>query len=168
MATVEQQKLLNQLELFLKEATSEEQSLVSDIITGLEAKRNGSFRTYIAALTQMEGCFLDNGDYEVRLPIQPLIENPLKMTHGGITATLLDTTMGSLVNRSLPVSQAAVTSEMNIHYIKPGIGQFLRCVASLSHKGNNLCITEAKVFNDQEKLIAMATATFFIIARPTE
>jgi uncharacterized protein (TIGR00369 family) len=159
-------QFLNKLKDFVSHATEEELSTVFNLVDGVERKRNGEYKTYLAAMTQITTRFLDNGTYEVTLPIQPLIENPLKMVHGGMTATLLDTAMGSLVNYSLPQGLAAVTSQMNIHYINPGVGSYLRCIASLTHQGKHLCVTEGKVYDDKEKLVAMATGTFFIITRP--
>ncbi len=152
----------------LNNANDEELHVLESMLKGLHDKQQGRYATYLSALTQIKTKFLDNDDYEVLLPIQPLINNPLQMVHGGITATLLDTAMGSMINRRLPEDQAAVTAEMNVHYIKPGVGQALRCVAHLSHKGNSLCVAEAKVYDDREKLMAMATATFAIIKRPTK
>ncbi|ARK31129.1 PaaI family thioesterase [Halalkalibacter krulwichiae] len=158
-------QLLHRLESLLKEANEEERDLVSRIVDGLELKRMGKHSTYLAALTNVESRTLENGQFEMTLPIQPLVENPLKMVHGGMTATLLDSAMGSLVNESLSENFAALTAEMNVHYIKPGVGSYLRCVASLSHKGNQLCVTEGKVYDEHNKLVAMATATFFIIKK---
>jgi uncharacterized protein (TIGR00369 family) len=150
----------------LNTSNEEELHVLSSLLKGFNDKKKNKYATYLSALTQIKTCFLENGDYEVLLPIQPLINNPLKMVHGGITATLLDTAMGSLINRVLPEEKAAVTAEMNVHYIKPGIGETLRCIAHLSHRGNSLCVAEAKVYDDNQKLIAMATGTFAIINRP--
>ncbi len=159
-------QLRQKIDHYLAMTNEEERQLLSNMIDGLTAKKEGTYRTYLAAMTQIKTRFLDNGDYEVLLPIQPLIENPLKMVHGGMTATLLDTAMGSLINQSISTEMAAVTAEMNIHYIKPGVGNYLRCVASLSHKGRQLCVAEAKVYDEKEKLVAMGTGTFFLIKRP--
>lgn len=168
MNDVANEQLLQRVENFLTNASDEERHLLSTIIHGFSEKQNGTYTTYLAALTQIKTRFLENGDYEVILPIQPLIENPLKIVHGGMTATLLNTAMGSLVNQSISSDLAAVTTEMNVHYIKPGVGSHLRCVASLLNKGRQLCVTEAKVYDEKEKLIAMGTGTFFIMKRPKE
>ncbi|GAE24117.1 hypothetical protein JCM9140_22 [Halalkalibacter wakoensis JCM 9140] len=162
------QDLATKTQQFLDQATAEEMTIVSNLIDGLSEKRDGKYHTYLAAITQISSCFLENGDYEIKLPIQPLIMNPLNMLHGGMTATLLDTTMGSLVNRSLPTDLAAVTSEMNIHFIKPGVGEYVRCIATITHRGTHTYISEAKVYDEREKLIAMATGTFFILNKPTQ
>jgi len=163
---MEEKQLLDKLTTFLENSNEEERTVLNTIIDGFTKKRNGDYKTYLAAMTHIETRLSDNNEYEITLPIQPLIENPLKMVHGGMTATLLDTTMGSIVHQSLPPELTALTAEMNVHYLKPGIGGHLRCVATLTHKGKQLCVTEGKVYDDNEKLVAMATATFFIITKP--
>ncbi|ERN53073.1 PaaI family thioesterase [Alkalihalophilus marmarensis] len=166
MMTTLKQELNDTFQELISTANDEELHVLSSMLRGLNDKKEQKYATYLSALTQIQTRFLDNGDYEVVLPIQPLINNPLQMVHGGITATLLDTAMGSMINRILPEDKAAVTAEMNVHYIKPGVGSKLRCVAHLAHKGNSLCVTEAKVYDDREKLVAMATGTFALINRP--
>lgn len=142
------QELLEAIEVYLDEATNEEVDVLQAILSGIKKKKSGEYRSYISALTLDKRKFLDNGDYEVRLPIKPLIYNPLNFVHGGITATLLDTAMGSLVNQSLPEHLAAVTSELKINYLKPGVGKELICIASIVHKGTSFYVCEAKVYND--------------------
>ncbi|MFC0558733.1 PaaI family thioesterase [Halalkalibacter alkalisediminis] len=163
---MEEKQLLHKLNTFLEESSEEERTLLDIIVDGFTKKRRGDYKTYLDAMTHIETRMLDSGEYEIVLPVQPLIENPLKMVHGGMTATLLDTTMGSLVNQSLPADSTALTAEMNVHYLKPGLGKHLRCVASLTHKGKQLCVTEGKVYDQNGKLVAIATATFFIITKP--
>lgn len=168
MNQVDPNQLLHKLHTFLENSNEEEITLLNTIIDGFEEKRKGNYKTYLSAMTNIQPRVLENGDYEIILPIQPLIENPLKMVHGGMTATLLDTAMGSLVNHSLPQDSNALTAEMNVHYLKPGIGKYLRCIASLSHHGKQLCVTEGKVYDENDKLIAMATGTFFIVKKAKE
>lgn len=163
--TMDRNQLLENIEDYLSEASPEEVDVLSSILEGLKGKKHGEYRSYISALTMDRRRFLDNGDYEVRLPIQPLIYNPLNFVHGGITATLLDTAMGSFVNQSLPEHLAAVTTEMKVNYLKPGTGKELICIASIIHKGTSFYVCEAKVYNDKNKLIASGSGSFFIIKR---
>ncbi|MGO4887908.1 PaaI family thioesterase [Anaerobacillus sp. MEB173] len=161
----EQQELLSKIERYIKQANNEEMGVLSAIIEGLEKKQNGDYLTYLAGITSVKSQFIDEDTYEVTIPIQPLIENPLKIVHGGITATLLDTAMGAFINRLLPEDSAAVTSEIKINYLTPGIGTTLRCLATIAHKGKKLWVAEAKVYSDTNKLVAMASGSFFIIPR---
>ncbi|WP_096199228.1 PaaI family thioesterase [Bacillus sp. FJAT-45350] len=155
--------ILQKVEQYLQEANHEEVDVLDSLVTGIMKKKDGEYETYINAITQMSSLYLENGDYEIVIPIQPVIKNVVNMAHGGITATLIDTAMGSLVSKKLPSDQAVVTSEINIHYIKPGVGDYLRCVATLLNQGKRLCVTEAKVYSDEGKIVASGSGSFVII-----
>lgn len=150
---------------FLNKANEEEIALLKTVFKGIEEKRSGKYVSYVAAFTQMEAKFLPNGDYEITIPIQPLIYNHLKMVHGGITATLADTAMGTMISEKLPPDLSVVTAEIKMNYIKPGLGKYLRCVATLLNQGKHLCVTEAKIYSDKNELVASALGTFFIIKK---
>lgn len=157
------EQFLENVHNFLEEATVEEFHILQALLIAAKAKQNGEYRSYLSALLKVESRFLENGNYEVRIPIEPLIYNPLQIVHGGITASLIDIAMGSLVYQSIPEHYKTVTTELKVNYLKPGIGQQLICVASLVHKGNSICVTQAEVLNEKGTIIAIATGSFFII-----
>lgn len=150
------------LSTLLQEANDEELDVLLSALKGVREKQSGKYPTYLAALTQVEAHFLPNGDFEMTMPIQPIVHNPLQMVHGGITATLLDTAMGWMITKKLPEHLGSVTAELKVNYIKPGVGKQLRCVATLLHQGKHLCFAEAKVYSDNNEIIASASGTFFI------
>lgn len=157
------QKLIEEFNNFINEASPEDIDVVTSLLKSAKEKQVGKFRSYLSAIMQVESRFLENGDYEMRIPIQPVVHNPLKMVHGGITASLIDTAMGSLVYQSLPEHMATVTTELKVNYLKAGIGKELICIASIVHRGSSLYVCEAKVYNNEESLIAIGTGSFFII-----
>jgi uncharacterized protein (TIGR00369 family) len=73
--------------------------------------------------------------------------------------------MGTLANYLLPEGFGAVTNQLNIHYIAPGIGDFLHCKAELIHQGNKTLVISGEAFRSDGKKIAYATGTFFIIQK---
>lgn len=160
-------RILQKLQTFFVEANEEERQALEHVIDAVirkQTKQNGS---YIGGLLQTSRKVLDDQTYEITIPNTELIQNPLKIVHGGITATLLDSAMGSVVHHVLPHNKAAVTTEMKINYVAPGIGKELRCVAQMIHRGSKICVTEGRVFRDDGTLIAHATGSFFIIDRPS-
>ena len=102
---------------------------------------------------------------EITVPLNPVWNNSLDIVHGGVTATLLDTTMGTVVNAILPEGYVAVTNQLNIHYIAPGIGDTLHCKAEIIHHGSKTMIIEGETYRSDGKKIAHATGTFFIIQK---
>lgn len=161
-------RILQKLQSFFLEANEEERQAMEQAIDAVirkQTKQNGS---YIGGLLQTKRQVIDDQTYEITIPNTALIQNPLQIVHGGITATLLDSAMGSVVHHVLPENKAAVTTEMKINYVAPGIGKEFRCVAKMIHKGSKICVIEGRVFRDDETLIAHATGSFFIIDRPVK
>jgi uncharacterized protein (TIGR00369 family) len=108
---------------------------------------------------------LDEKTCEITIPLHQILNNNLNILHGGITATVLDTTMGSLANYLLPEGFGAVTNQLNIHYIAPGIGETIRCKAEIVHKGTKTMVISGEAYRSDGKKIAYATGTFFIISK---
>jgi uncharacterized protein (TIGR00369 family) len=112
----------------------------------------------------MERTF-DQDTCEITIPINPILNNNLNILHGGITATVLDTAMGSLANHHLPEGYGAVTNQLNIHYTAPGTGASLRCKAEILHQGSKTMVISGEAYRSDGKKIAHATGTFFIIEK---
>jgi uncharacterized protein (TIGR00369 family) len=148
----------------LQNANEEDQYVLELLLNGLKKKQFHEKGSYIGALLHAEGEYKEN-EFKITIPNTPIIQNALNIVHGGITATLLDSAMGGLVHHILPPDKAAVTTEIKINYVAPGVGKELSCVAGMIHKGNKTVVTEGKVFRDDGTLIAHSTASFFIINR---
>lgn len=162
-ATTNQTKIHEKLEEFLQRATEEDVRVLQSVLDGFNKKQNGEVSTYLEGLTDVSGKMIDEKTYEMTLPITPLVLNPLFIVHGGITATLADSAMGTLVGHLLPEGKKAVTSEIKLNYISPGVGKMLKCIATALHVGKKTCVTEAKIYTEEGKLAATASGSFFII-----
>ncbi|WP_164462164.1 PaaI family thioesterase [Bacillus sp. FJAT-42376] len=134
------------------------------LVEAMKRKHQKSSGTYIGALLQAEGTDGED-EFTLTIPNTALIQNSLNIVHGGITATLADSAMGTLAHKILPGHLAAVTSELKINYTAPGTGSSLSCKAKLIHKGSKTMLMESRIFRDDGKLMAYSTATFFIIER---
>jgi uncharacterized protein (TIGR00369 family) len=134
------------------------------VLSGVKNKLSGKNSTYIDGLLHMDRT-LDNQTCEIDIPITRMLDNTLGIVHGGFTATVLDTAMGTLANKLLPEGYAAVTSQMNIHYLAPGIGDNLHCKATLIHKGRSTVVLEADVFRSDGRKIAHSSGSFFVVEK---
>jgi uncharacterized protein (TIGR00369 family) len=158
------QELKHLLEECLQLADENDTKIIESILTGVKEKLKRENGTYIEHILQMKRN-LDVDTYELTLPLSSLVNNNLDILHGGITATVLDTAMGMMVNKVLPEGQAAVTNQLNIHYLAPGIGSQITCKAKIVHQGSKTMVMEAEVQRDDGKKIAHATGSFFIIKK---
>jgi len=137
---------------------------ITILLEGIQRKIKQNRNTFFDGILHMEGSYEQNS-CEITIPINPIINNDLGIVHGGITATVLDTAMGVLANQLLPEGLGAVTNQLNIHYIAPGIGETLRCKAEIVHQGSKTMVISGEAFRSDGKKIAYATGTFFIIKK---
>ena len=137
------------------------------VLSGVKNKLTGKNSTFIDGLLHMERT-LDLQTCELDIPITKMLDNTLGIVHGGFTATILDTAMGTLANKLLPEGFAAVTSQLNIHYLAPGIGDRLHCKATLVHKGRSTVVLEADVFRSDGKKIAHSSGSFFVVEKQSK
>lgn len=158
-------ELFQALKEITETGTQEEQEILRLAVQAVRQKRErGS--AYLSGFLGLAGEFTEEGTYRFRIPITPYMKNRGGIVHGGITATLVDSTMGSLINKSLPEGKAAVTVEMKVNYLEAGIGEELISEARLIRLGQTLAFADCKVENERGKRIVHATATFAIIPLP--
>lgn len=157
--------LPNHLNKIVHEGTDEEKEVLKLAVQAIYQKRERQ-SAYLSGFMGLKGEFVDQETYQFKVPITAFMMNRVHMVHGGITATLADSTMGSLINQRLPDGQGCVTSEMKVNYISPGRGTTLISQAKIVHMGKQLCVAECRITNEKGKLIVMATGTFFVINYP--
>ncbi len=158
-------KVEEKIRRYIEQASEEEAAVLEQIVDGLLAKQKKEQLTYLSGITHAEANIPSKDIFSIRVPITPLIYNPLQIVHGGMTATLLDSAMGGAAMQVLSDDLTAVTSQLNIHYLRPGVGSFLECQASVVHAGKQLLVVEGHAYDDKKRLIAKATGTFFVIPR---
>lgn len=59
------------------------------------------------------------GEIAMRLDYDGSLENTLRMLHGGVAATMLDTAMGAAAHAMLPLGSAVVTLDLTLTYMRP-------------------------------------------------
>ena len=87
--------------------------------------------------------------------------NPAGAVHGGMLATLVDTTMGAAV-RSTVEDDSPATSQLTVTYLRPGKPGKLSVTARVSKSGDSLTVCEADVEQDGKTLVH-ALATFALV-----
>ena len=141
-------------------------SALEHVLEGFQKKIDNKYSQHIDGLLQMERKIdKEKKTCEITIPLNVVWNNSLDIVHGGITATILDTTMGTAINAILPEGYGAVTNQLNIHYIAPGIGDSLHCKAEIIHHGSKTVVIAGEAYRSDGKKIAYATGTFFIIQK---
>jgi len=93
--------------------------------------------------------------------------NPQNVAHGGVVYALADTVMGGALRSMLSEEQSCATLEIKITYFRPAFDGELICTASVDHCGKRFAHISARV-EGGNKLIALATGNFAILAAPPE
>ena len=89
--------------------------------------------------------------------------NSFLVTHGGAIMTLLDVTMATAA-RSVDLEIGVVTIEMKTTFMQPSVGP-LRARGTHIHRTATLAFTEAKIYDEHERVCAHATGTFKYVKR---
>lgn len=101
---------------------------------------------------------LRNGYAKLKLPIQSSFINAKKSVHGGVYASILDTTMG-MATRSLGYEKV-VTLQMNIQFLKSIENGIIKSEATVLNQSHSTALIESKLFDEENNLIAFCTGTF--------
>ena len=157
-------EIRNLLEGCLQNADKNDLVVLKQLLQGIHQKKEQKKGSYIGSLLQMVRK-LDDYTCELTIPINSLTMNDLGIVHGGITATAIDSAMGALAGSLVPSGYATVTTQLNIHYIAPGLGDYLYCKAEIEHRGTKTIVLSATVHTSEGKKIAKSTGSFFIIER---
>ncbi|MFC7392431.1 PaaI family thioesterase [Scopulibacillus cellulosilyticus] len=150
----------------LAQAGSDDLDALEKLLQGIRSKQNKKSKTYLNGVLNYQGQLTEDKKYEAEIELTPFVLNPLKIVHGGITATFADTVMGTLVNELLPENKRCVTSELKLNYLKPATGSKLKCKAELVHRGSHICFVTANILTEDEEIAAYAAGSFFIISKP--
>jgi uncharacterized protein (TIGR00369 family) len=156
-----EKQLFQLFQQVMDQSSEKEKTVLKQLLVGF-LDNISSDEPFLGSLFKMEKTVTESA-CKITIPITELIHNHLDIVHGGITATLLDSAMGTLASYVAPPDHGAVTSNLNIHYIAPGKGESMTAIAKLIHKGSKTIVAEGEVYLNNGKKIAHSTGTFFIV-----
>ncbi len=93
----------------------------------------------------------------ISFPAEDFLFNPQGSLHGGTIATVMDISMGHLVNK---VAAPGATIEMKIQYMRPVPKEMVSVEGRFLKRGRNLSFMESRLFDSGANLCALATATW--------
>ena len=99
----------------------------------------------------------DKKKLKITFNINEMLLNPQGSLHGGVMATVMDISMGHLLNKT--VGKGA-TIEMKIQYLRPLREGRVTCEGRFIKKGRTLSFMESRLSDGAGKLAAIATATW--------
>jgi uncharacterized protein (TIGR00369 family) len=79
--------------------------------------------------------------------------------HGGILCDLADAAMGMAFFTTLEEGESFTTLELKINYLRPFWTGTLLAYGKVVSRGKTIGLTECRIVDDQDRLIAHATST---------
>ena len=136
--------------------------LVSDLVSGEELRERIPFVKDLG-LELVSG---SGGHARVELKVTPRHLNGWGGVHGGVTMTVLDVAMAVAARSLEPDGRGVLTIEMKTSFIQAGPPEG-RVVATGTcvHRTNSLAFCEAEMRDDQDRIVARASATFKFLRR---
>ncbi len=96
----------------------------------------------------------------IEMEMRDDLRQPSGVLHGGVTATLIDTTMAFAVRTRLPIDVATATIDLTVHYLRPHISGTFTCTAKVVRAGKRIFTVSADVVGEGGKLIATSISTY--------
>ncbi len=88
---------------------------------------------------------------------------PFGIVHGGVLASLIDTATFWSAYLRLPQDTGLVNVDLKLNYLRPVTGGKLRAEGTCIKPGNTLSYSEARVIDDNDKIIAHGTSTLMAL-----
>ena len=92
--------------------------------------------------------------------------NPIGSVHGGVAATLLDSSLGCAIHTTLAAGQAYTTTDLHIRYLRAMSAETGRVLADsrVVHAGRKLATADGRLYaEDGGKLFATGTTSCIIL-----
>ena len=111
------------------------------------------------------GLVLDDlgpGWCETHIDILPKHQQQDGYIHAGVQATLADHTAGGAAGTLVPAGYLVLSAEFKINFLRPAVGERLRCRAEVLKAGKTLSVAESEVYavrGGEEKLVSKAIIT---------
>ena len=109
---------------------------------------------------------IEAGRIEGEMPLDQKHMQQFGFVHGGVTATILDITMGFSAYSLCAKGSGTVTANISVDYFHPGEGEKIIAIGEVEKPGGKMIFCTGKVYtetNGVRKLIASARSVMAVI-----
>lgn len=117
---------------------------------------------FLARLFGLELSYSE-GECRIEFDLKDFMFNPQGGLHGGITAFVLDISMGHLLHRT---SGPGTTVEMKVQYLKAARSGRVTCTARFIRHGRSLSFLRSELIDEHGEMVAYATSTWKSLKQP--
>src|SRR5699024_5896907 len=98
------------------------------------------------------------GSVRLKLPIKPSFHNIQHIVHGGIFASILDTSMGMTLRST--GYDVVTTLDMDIHFLNLAKEGTIYCTGEFIHHGRSTALVKAELVNEDDEILAYSIVYF--------
>ena len=120
----------------------------------------------IASVLDFEITLVEEGRVVFAITPEEWMYNPIGSVHGGVAATLLDSSLGCAIHTVLPAGARYTTTDLHVRYVRAMTADTGRVLADsrVVHAGRKLATAEGRLYAEaDEKLFAHATTSCLIL-----
>ena len=100
---------------------------------------------------------------DIALELADFHLQPFGIVHGGVVATMIDTATFWAAFLRLPEDSGLVNVDLKLNYLQAAIAGRLIARGACMRYGRSINYSEAKVFDENDKLIAHGTSTLLVL-----
>ncbi|PKM77834.1 MAG: PaaI family thioesterase [Firmicutes bacterium HGW-Firmicutes-15] len=105
----------------------------------------------------------DDGKIRLVMDITENLKQFYGNIHGGVIASLLDSTIAVAVNQQLDPGEGASTVEIKLNYFRPVSEGQLWGEGKVIQKGKKIIVGQGEIKDDAGRMVAFGTATFMVV-----
>jgi uncharacterized protein (TIGR00369 family) len=120
----------------------------------------------VAELIGIEVLERGEGETVFKLDAEERHSNPMGTIHGGILCDLADAAMGMAFFSTLEEGESFTTLELKINYLRPFWTGTLLAHGKVVSRGKTVGLTECRIVDENDRLIAHATSTCMALRGP--
>jgi uncharacterized protein (TIGR00369 family) len=117
----------------------------------------------VAELLGIEVVSAGGGECTMRMEAVEEHSNPMGTVQGGILCALADGAMGFAFVSTLEDGDSFTTVELKMNYLRPFRTGTLLAHGKVVHRGRTVGLTECRVVDENERLIAHSTSTCMVL-----
>jgi len=125
--------------------------------TALETQQPAFEKFFLARFFGLDFTYTEDA-CRVEFPVCDFMFNSQGTVHGGVTALVLDSAMGHLLKHAIGLP--GTTLEMKVQYLAPVRPPRATCEAKFLRKGQRIAFLEARLWDGEGTLAAVATSTW--------
>jgi acyl-CoA thioesterase len=103
----------------------------------------------------------EKGHSRCEVEITPALLNPYGSLSGGVLFTMADYGMGAALSTLLTTNERSATIEIKLNFLAAVKSGKVIADTSIIHPGKRIVYLESKIASDDDRLIAVATGSFY-------